>query len=67
MLTGLHGADAVRNGFRSLKNTFGAQLAGVIVQPMVTDGVEVTISLLHDQVAGPLVLLGPGSADPGAG
>ena len=63
VLTGLHGADAVRNGFRSLKNTFGARLAGVIVQPMVTDGVEVTISLLHDQVAGPLVLLGPGSAD----
>ena len=63
VLTGLHGADAVRNGFRSLKNTFGARLAGVIVQPMVTDGVEVTISLLHDQLAGPLVLLGPGGAD----
>ena len=63
VLTGLHGADEVRHGFRSLKRTFGARLAGVIVQPMVTDGVEVTISLLHDQVAGPLVLLGPGSAD----
>ena len=63
VLTGLHGADEVRQGFRSLKNTFGARLAGVIVQPMVTGGVEVTISLLHDQVAGPLVLLGPGGAD----
>ena len=63
VLAGLHGADEVRHGFRSLKNTFGARLAGVIVQPMVTDGVEVTISLLHDQVAGPLVLLGPGGAD----
>ena len=62
VLTGLHGADEVRDGFRSLKNTFGARLAGVIVQPMVTGGVEVTISLLHDQVAGPLVLLGPGGA-----
>ena len=63
VLTGLHGADEVRHGFRSLKNTFGARLAGVIVQPMVTDGVEVTISLLHEQMAGPLVLLGPGGAD----
>jgi acyl-CoA synthetase (NDP forming) len=63
VLTGLHGADEVRHGFHSLKNTFGARLAGVIVQPMVTDGVEVTISVLHDQVAGPLVLLWPGGAD----
>jgi hypothetical protein len=63
VLTGLHGADEVRRGFRSLKDTFGARLAGVIVQPMVTGGVEVTIGLLHDQVAGPLVLLGPGGAD----
>ena len=63
VLTGLRGADEVRDGFRSLKNTFGVRLAGVIVQPMVTGGVEVTISLLHEQLAGPLVLLGPGGAD----
>ena len=63
VLTGLHGADEVRDGFRSLKNTFGARLAGVIVQPMVTGGVEVTISLLHDPLAGPLVLLRRGGAD----
>ena len=63
VLTGLHGADEVRHGFRSLKSTFGARMAGVIVQPMVTGGIEVTISLLHEQVAGPLVLLGPGGAD----
>ena len=62
VLTGLHGADEVRRGFRSLKETFGGRLAGVIVQPVVTGGVEVRISVLHEQVAGPLVLFGLGGA-----
>ena len=63
VLTDLHGADEVRRGFGSLKEIFGRRLAGVIVQPVVTGGVEVRISVLHEQVAGPLVLFGPGSAD----
>ena len=63
VLTGLHGADEVRRGFRSLQETFGDRLAGVIVQPVVTGGVEVKISVLHEQVAGPLVTFGPGGAD----
>ena len=63
VLTGLRGVDEVRRGFRSLKEIFGRRLAGVIVQPVVTGGVEVRISVLHEQVAGPLVLFGPGSAD----
>jgi acyl-CoA synthetase (NDP forming) len=60
VLTGLHGADEVRRGFGSLKEVFGRRLAGVIVQPVVTGGVEVRISVLHEQVAGPLVLFGLG-------
>jgi acyl-CoA synthetase (NDP forming)/GNAT superfamily N-acetyltransferase len=63
VLTELHGADEVRSGFRSLKEIFGGRLAGVIVQPVVTGGVEVRISVLHEQVAGPLVLFGLGGAD----
>ena len=63
VLTGLHGADEVRRGFRSLQEIFGTRLAGVIVQPVVTGGVEVRISVLHEQVAGPLVLFGLGGAD----
>ena len=63
VLTGLHGADEVRRGFGSLKEVFGRRLAGVIVQPVVTGGVEVRISVLHEQVAGPLVLFGLGGAD----
>ena len=62
LLIYLHGADAVRRGFRSLTETFGRRLAGVIVKPMVTGGVEVMISMLQEQVAGPLVLFGTGGA-----
>ena len=63
MLTGLHGADEVRRRFRSLQEIFGRRLAAVIVQPVISGGVEVRISVLHEQVAGPLVLFGPGGAD----
>jgi acyl-CoA synthetase (NDP forming) len=41
---------------------FGSRLAGVIVQPAVAGGVELMISVLHERVAGPLVLLGVGGA-----
>ena len=54
----LHGADEVRRGFRSLRKTFGDRLADVIVQPMITDGVKVKITVLEEQVFGPLVLFG---------
>lgn len=63
VLTDLHGPDEARRGFRLLRETFGSLLSGVIVQPMVTGGVEVMISVLRERVAGPLVLLevgGPG-------
>ena len=62
VLTGLHGPDEVRRGFRLLKEVFGGRLAGVIVQPVVAAGVEVRISVLHEQVVGPLVLFGLGGA-----
>jgi acyl-CoA synthetase (NDP forming) len=64
VLTGLHGPDEVRRGFGLLQETFGSRLAGVIVQPVVTGGVEVAISVLHEQVAGPLMLF---AADGGGG
>jgi acyl-CoA synthetase (NDP forming)/GNAT superfamily N-acetyltransferase len=64
-LLDLHGADEVRRGFRSLRETFGDRLEGVIVQPMITGGVEVKISVLEERVFGPLVLFGlaDGAAD----
>ena len=62
LLIDLHGPDEVRRGFRSLKEAFGHRLAGVIVKPMVTGGVEVMISVLQEEVVGPLVLFGIGGA-----
>ena len=62
LLIDLSGADEVRNGFRSLSEAFGHRLTGVIVKPMVTGGVEVMISVLQEEVAGPLVLFGVGGA-----
>jgi acyl-CoA synthetase (NDP forming)/GNAT superfamily N-acetyltransferase len=62
-LNGLRGPDEVRRGFRQLQEVFGSRPTDVIVQPVVTGGVEVMISVLHEQVAGPLVLFGPGGPD----
>ncbi len=58
VLLGLDGADEVRRGFRTLRQTFGNRLAGVIVQPVITGGVKVTINILEEEVLGPLVLFG---------
>jgi acyl-CoA synthetase (NDP forming) len=58
VLLDLHGEDEVRRGFRSPRESFGVWLAGVIVQPMVTGGVEVKINVLEERVFGPLVLFG---------
>jgi len=62
VLLDLQGADEVRRGFRLLRDTFGDRLAGVIVQPMITGGVKVMISVLQEQAVGPLVLFGLGGA-----
>ena len=63
VLLDLHGADEVRRGFGSLQEIFGDRLTGVILQPMITDGVEVTISVLEEQLFGPVVLFGLAGAD----
>jgi acyl-CoA synthetase (NDP forming)/GNAT superfamily N-acetyltransferase len=64
VLLDLHGEDEVRHGFRSLQEMFGDRLAAVIVQPMITGGVEVTINVLEERVFGPLLLFGlSGAAD----
>jgi acyl-CoA synthetase (NDP forming)/GNAT superfamily N-acetyltransferase len=58
VLLDLNGTDQVRRGYRSLRERFGDRMAGVIVQPMITGGVEVKISVLEEQLFGPLVLFG---------
>ena len=62
---GLHGADHIRRAFRSLRASFGDRMTAAIVQPMITDGVEVTISMLHEPVFGPVVLFGLAAAPGG--
>ena len=59
----LHGADEVQRGFGSLRAAFGDRMAGVIVQPMIPGGVEVNITVLEEQVFGPLVLFGTDGTD----
>ena len=62
VLPGLQGKDDIRREFRALREAFGGLLGAVIVQPAVTDGVEVLISVLQEKVFGPLVLFGIGGA-----
>jgi hypothetical protein len=66
VLLNLHDADEVRRAFRSLRETFAGRLAAVFVEPMITGGVTVRISILQEEVFGPLVLFGPGGATAGA-
>jgi len=56
----LHGEQEVRTAYRDLAATFGAGLTGVLVQPMLTGGVEVLIGVVQEPVFGPLVVFGLG-------
>ena len=58
VLLDLHDADEVGRGFRLLRDIFGDRLAGVVIQPMITGGVKVKISVLEERVFGPVVLFG---------
>ena len=56
----LHGEREIRDGYQELAAAFGAALHGVLVQPMLADGVEVLIGLVQEPVFGPLVVFGLG-------
>jgi acyl-CoA synthetase (NDP forming)/GNAT superfamily N-acetyltransferase len=56
----LRGEQEVREGYRALAATFGAGLTGVVVQPMLTGGVEVLVGVVQEPVFGPLVVFGLG-------
>jgi acyl-CoA synthetase (NDP forming)/GNAT superfamily N-acetyltransferase len=57
---GLHGEQEVRAAYQELAATFGARLTGVLVQPMLTGGVEVLVGVVQEPVFGPLVVFGLG-------
>ena len=56
----LHGEQEVRTAYRELAATFGSRLTGVLVQPMLTGGVEVLVGVVQEPVFGPLVVFGLG-------
>ena len=60
VLLDLRTEAGVRSGYRRLADRFGARLAGVVVQPMITGGTEVMIGVKDDQMFGPLVVFGLG-------
>jgi len=57
---GLHGVQEVRAAYAELAATFGTGLSGVLVQPMLSGGVEVLIGVVQEPVFGPLVVFGLG-------
>ena len=56
----LHGEQELREAFRQLTATFGASLRTVLLQPMLTGGVEVLVGVVQEPVFGPLVVFGLG-------
>jgi acetate---CoA ligase (ADP-forming) len=62
---GLRNADEVSQAYETIMlkaRSFAphAQLSGVLVQEMVTDGVEVIVGISHDEQLGPTLLFGSG-------
>jgi acyl-CoA synthetase (NDP forming)/L-amino acid N-acyltransferase YncA len=60
VLLDLRTAAGVRAGYRRLAERFGASLAGVLVEPMISGGTEVLVGVKDDQMFGPLVVFGLG-------
>ncbi|MGO8884616.1 MAG: GNAT family N-acetyltransferase [Streptosporangiaceae bacterium] len=56
----LRTAAEVSEGYRALAADFGPLLQRVLVQPMLTGGVEVLIGVVQEPVFGPLVVFGLG-------
>ncbi|MGA2165340.1 MAG: GNAT family N-acetyltransferase [Solirubrobacteraceae bacterium] len=63
---GLEGAEQVRAGVQEIRHAVAAaghQLEGVLVQPMVSPGVELLIGVVHDESFGPVVACGAGGVN----
>jgi acyl-CoA synthetase (NDP forming) len=55
--------EAVRQAYEEMAERFSDKLAGVVVQPMAEAGIELLAGISHDDVFGPMVVLGFGDAD----
>jgi acyl-CoA synthetase (NDP forming) len=57
---GLSGDDAVRIAFEDMHRRVGAAMTGVMIQPMVTGGVELLVGATFDPTFGPVMACGLG-------
>jgi acyl-CoA synthetase (NDP forming) len=63
VLLGLGDSDAVRNGALQIEaaaKRAGHELDGLVVQPMVPDGVELIVGVVNDHSFGPVLACGAG-------
>ena len=56
----LHGAGQVRAAVGRLQAEFAGRLSGVLVEPMVSGGVETIVGVVQEPVFGPVVVFGLG-------
>ena len=56
----LHGAEEVRAAMGRLQDRFAGRLSGVLVEPMITGGVETIVGVVQEPVFGPVVVFGLG-------
>ena len=56
----LHEADEVREAMRRLAAKFGGRMSGVLVEPMITGGIETIVGIVQEPVFGPVVVFGLG-------
>lgn len=57
---GLESDAAVRDAFAELSSRLGSAVDSVLVQPMITGGVEMVVGALNDPAFGPLLMCGSG-------
>jgi acetyl coenzyme A synthetase (ADP forming)-like protein len=61
----LRSADEVREAFEAMERRLQSrglrdQMAGVVVQPMVSEGIETIVGVTHDRSFGPILMFGMG-------
>jgi acyl-CoA synthetase (NDP forming) len=62
----LHGTDEVRAAMDRLQARFAGRMSGVLVEPMITGGIETLIGVVQEPVFGPVVVFGLGGIATGA-
>jgi acyl-CoA synthetase (NDP forming)/GNAT superfamily N-acetyltransferase len=56
----LHGGDEVRAAMARLQARFAGRMSGVLVEPMITGGIETLAGVVQEPVFGPVVVFGLG-------